>query len=763
MAKKNKNQINEKELFGKYAQMSDEDIRKGGQKNPGQGPRGGGGPMSGRLFAEKPKDSKGTLVRIMKYLGSNKTYLAILLIVVLITSVISIVSPVLSGKVIDKIPLQKDLVFSYSDNKLTIDTSNVSESDYVIFSINDNYKWKINNVDYEYEAYSEDNSKNTSYIKLTGNNVTICKMNDETEEVLNTIESNITFQESYTLSVSDSGKWILKNSEGKTPSEMVKAYAVGSNNPNEMYWLLLALLAVYIISALFNVISSIVSAKLSQSTIKKLRKDLFYNLVYLPISYFDNNSHGDIMSRMSNDSATIANTISQSVTSLFSSVLTIVGALAVMIWYSPLLTLTCFVTLALTLVTTKILSKFMKKYFKLERALIGEVNAQVEEMVVGHKTVKAFTKEEDVKNEFNLISSNLKKYGFKANLYGGVMGPAMNIISNIGYLLVVVLGALCVQYGFGRGLNGAVLTIGSIITFTTLAQQFTRPINTIANLYAQIQTSLAAAERVFKTMDEAHEINEGTIKMEDIESVGDITFENVNFSYVEDEPVLKDFSLVIKPGEKIALVGATGSGKTTIVNLLMRFYDINSGSIKIGGVDIRDIDKNSLRSQIAIVLQDTVLFKDTVENNIKYGKLDATDEEIEAAAKMSNSSKFISRLPSKYQTMLSESGGNLSGGQRQLLSIGRAILKDPKILILDEATSSVDTRTEKNIQNALAKLMENRTNVIIAHRLSTIRDADKIVVIDHGRIVEIGRHEELLEKQGIYYNLYQTQFSGNAI
>ena len=759
MSKKNVKQIPEEKLFGKYAQMSEEDIRKGGNRG---GHGRGGGPMGGRLFAEKPKDRKGTLLRVMKYLGSNKTYLAVLLVIVLITSIISIISPVLSGKVIDKMPLKSDLTLELDqNNKLLV--NNKEKGHKLTLSVNQDYNWVIDGVTYEVKAYEKNNDDFNGYVEIANNRVFIY-LDDELKEE---IPSPINFNETYKVEISDSGKWELtkKDAEGKwnTPGEMVKVYAVGAKDPNEMYILLVVLLIIYILSAVFNMISSMVSARLSQSTIKKLRKDLFSNLVYLPIRYFDNHPHGDIMSRMSNDSATIANTISQSVTSLFSSILTVIGALAVMLWYSPLLTLTCFVTLGLTLVTTRILSKFMKKYFKLERALIGEINAQVEEMVVGHKTVKAFTKEKDIIEEFNQTSHNLKKYGFKANLYGGVMGPAMNIISNVGYLLVVVAGALCVRYGFGRGLNGQLLTIGSIITFTTLVQQFTRPINAIANLYAQIQTSLAAAERVFKTMDEMHEINEGTIKMEEIASVGDITFENVNFSYVPDEPVLKDFTLEIKPGEKIALVGATGSGKTTIVNLLMRFYDIDSGSIKIGGVDIRDIEKGSLRSQIAIVLQDTVLFKDTVENNIKYGKLNATEEELTNAAKMSNSSKFINRLPEQYQTMLTESGGNLSGGQRQLLSIARAVLADPKILILDEATSSVDTRTEKNIQNALAKLMENRTNVIIAHRLSTIRDADKIVVIDHGRIVEIGRHEELLKKQGIYYNLYQTQFSGNAI
>ena len=774
------NMLPEEKMFGKYAQMTEEDIRKGGG---GRGPgRGGGGPMGGRLFGEKPKNSKQTLGRIIKYLGSNKRYLIILIFIVFITSLASILTPVLSGAAIDAIPLRSSIVLN-TDDEGNITHSELREinegTEGLILSLSKDNKWIINQEQTEVIGYKNDDKAFQSFIILEKGKALVYSENTKIETnatpklewVDNFVSSNTT--KVYKIALGNSGIWEIYqlnpnqtnyfSENAWTKVEGVRGYGVGSDTPNDMFIILCILGITYALTAVFNFISSRVSMRLSQATIRKIRKDLFDNLVFLPIRYFDTHQHGDIMSRMSNDSAAIANTISQSVTSLISSVLTVIGALAVMIWKSPLLTLTCFVSLTLTLVATRILSKFMKKYFRLERSLIGEINAQVEEMVVGHKTVKAYTKEQDIKDEFNKTSGYLKKYGFKANLFGGVMGPVMNFISNFGYLLVVVLGALFVQHGIGNGLDGTFLTIGSIITFTTLSQQFNRPINTIANLYAQIQSSLAAAERVFSIMDEKHEINEGKVQMSEIANVGDITFEDVNFSYVEGERVLKDFNLEIKPGEKIALVGATGSGKTTIVNLLMRFYDVDSGAIKIGGIDIREIDKDSLRSQIAIVLQDTVLFKDTVGNNIKYGKLDATMDEIIHSADVSKSHKFISRLHDGYDTMLTESGNNLSGGQRQLLSISRAVLADPKILILDEATSSVDTRTEKNIQDALANLMKNRTNVIIAHRLSTIKDADKIVVIDKGRIVEIGRHDELLEKQGIYYNLYQTQFSGNAI
>lgn len=622
--------VDEKLKIGKYANLSDKEIfdkaRTGG--GPGRGPKGA------LQLKEKPKNFKNTLFRMFKYIGSNKVYLIVLLIVVILSTAAGLAAPILQGNAIN---------------------------------------------------------------------------------------------------------------------------AIKESDLSKLVYTLITLFSVYVASALIECISSLISAHLSQNMVRKMRKDVFDKLAYLPISYFDTHQHGDIMSKVTNDVDNISNTVSQSLTSLISGVITVIGALVIMIIYSPLLTLISVATLGLTLVSSKILSKKMRKFFRIQRSLIGEINAQVEEMVVGHKTVKAFCKEDDVEQEFNEISNNLRKYGFKAELFGGVMGPMMNIINNLSYLLVVAVGALFVA----KGIDG--LEVGAIITFASLSRQFSRPINTIANLYTQIQTSMAAAERVFEILDTNEEINEGKLTIDDIDENQIIEFKNVNFSYVPGTLVLKDFSLTVKPGEKIALVGATGSGKTTIVNLLMRFYDVDSGEILIGGKNINDIEKHELRSLIAIVLQDTVLFKDTILNNIKYGRLDASTDDVIAASKLSNSNYFISRLSNKYDTVLSESGSNLSGGQRQLLSIARAVLADPKILILDEATSSVDTRTEKNIQDGLVKLMKNRTSLIIAHRLSTIRDADRIVVIDHGRIVEIGNHNELIEKDGIYAKLYQTQFAGNTI
>lgn len=624
--KKAKKQRKEEIKIGKYAKLSDKEIfSKGG---PGRGPRGA------LQLKEKPKNFKEALKRILKYLGSNKVYLIILLVVVIISTLITLLGPILQGNAIN---------------------------------------------------------------------------------------------------------------------------AIKAKNLSKLTKILIQLFSVYVAIALIDFISSLISAYLSQNMVRKMRKDTFDKLIYLPIGYFDTHQHGDIMSKVTNDVDNISNTVSQSLVSLISGVITVIGALVIMLVYSPLLTLISVLTLGLTFISTKILSKKMRKFFRIQRSLIGEINAQVEEMVVGHKTVKAFCKEEDVENEFNEISGGLRKYGFKAELFGGIMGPMMNIINNLSYLLVVAFGALFVA----KGING--LTIGAIITFASLSKQFSRPINTIANLYTQIQTSIAAAERVFELLDTMPEVNEGTLKVEDLDKSQIIEFKNVDFAYVPGEMVLKNFNLTVKPGQKIALVGATGSGKTTIVNLLMRFYDVTNGEITIGGKNINDIEKHELRSLIAIVLQDTVLFKDSILNNIKYGRLDATKDEVIAASKLSNSNYFIDRLSDDYNTTLTESGSNLSGGQRQLLSIARAVLANPKILILDEATSSVDTRTEKNIQDGLVALMKNRTSLIIAHRLSTIRDADKIVVIDHGQIVEMGNHDELIKLDGVYNKLYQTQFAGNTI
>lgn len=516
----------------------------------------------------------------------------------------------------------------------------------------------------------------------------------------------------------------------------------------------------FIFSAALNYFQGIIAAKLSQNTVYTLRNDLFSKISKLPIKYTDTHRHGDIMSRMTNDVENVSNAISQSIASLISSILTLIGAFSMMLYYNWIMAFIACVTIPITIVLSGTLAKFMRKYFVRRQKILGQLNGHVEEMVTSYKTVVAYGKEEKAISEFAKTSEEFKKCSISARVWGSIMGPCMNFLGNLQYVLIAVFGGFFIlnPISFMR-----TLTIGNIQSMLQYSKKFTRPVNEIANQYSSILTALAGAERIFDIMDSADEIDEGQsdIKVSDIK--GNITFEKIEFSYEEGEPVLKKFDLEVKSGQKIAIVGATGSGKTTVVNLLTRFYELDGGRITIDGTDITDIPKDTLRRAIAIVLQDTVLFSDTIASNIKYGRLEATDDEMKRAAAHAKADTFIERLPDGYETVLAESGSDLSSGQRQLLSIARAILADPKILILDEATSSVDTRTEMHIQQAMVALMKNRTSLIIAHRLSTIRDADVIVVLKDGRVAESGDHESLLKLGGEYYQLYSNQFAGMTI
>jgi ATP-binding cassette subfamily B protein len=527
---------------------------------------------------------------------------------------------------------------------------------------------------------------------------------------------------------------------------------IASGTYEKLASILLTMLVLYLVNSLFSFVQARLSAVLSQRVVKRMRENLFEAIVNLPIKYLDSHPHGDIMSRMTNDVENISNTVSQSISSLFSGVLTIIGTVIMMFVLCPQLALLSCTTVILTVLATKGLSKAMRSFYRKRQILLGSLNSEVEEMVTGYKTVVAYNRQKAACDEFNKTSDELTRVGIIAEILGGSMGPLMNVINNVGFVIIAAFGGYFAIKG--------VVSIGTISAFIVYAKQFGRPIDEIAQIYGQIQTAIAGAERVFALMDYESEDKSGDKHIDSTSPV--ISFENVNFSYVEGKQVLYDFNLDVKAGHKVALVGATGSGKTTVVNLLMRFYNIDSGAIKIDGVNIKDIDIADLRRNTAIVLQDTVLFADTVKNNLKYSNENADDEQMVEAAKMSNCDAMIRRMPEKYDSMLTAQGQNISQGQRQLLSIARAFLAHPKILILDEATSSVDTRTEKKIQDAMVNLMHNRTSLIIAHRLSTIQDADCIVVMDAGRIVEMGRHEELLEKQGKYYELYMTQFAGQA-
>lgn len=527
---------------------------------------------------------------------------------------------------------------------------------------------------------------------------------------------------------------------------------IAGTGTGNLAFTLIFMLAVYLLYSGSQLLQGLFSAKLSQRIVKRMREELFGKIVDLPIRYLDTHSHGDVMSRMTNDIENISTTVSQSLPSLFSGALTIVGTVAMMLWYCWQLALLSLATVILTFLATKILSAKVRKFSRRRQMLLGRLNGAVEEMVSGYRTVVAYNHQDITTEEFCSTADSLTKAGIKTDIFSGVMGPIMNCIGNIGFVIIAAFGGYF-------SING-LISVGVISAFIVYAKQFSRPINEIAQIYGQLQTAIAGAERVFIVLDEKNEEKSGE-KLAKEEKAA-VTFQNVQFSYVPGNPVIRDFTLTVPSGKKVALVGATGSGKTTIVNLLMRFYDIDSGEIRINDQNIQEISRDSLRQNVAIVLQDTVLFSDTVRENLKYGNEKATDVQLEQAAEMSRCGNMIRHLPQGYDTVLVGSGENISQGQRQLLAIARAFVADPKILILDEATSNVDTRTEKAIQDAMQHVMRDRTSIVIAHRLSTIRDSDLIVVMDHGRIVESGNHDELLAQKGKYYELYMTQYAGFA-
>ncbi len=621
-------------------------MNNGPSKNAGgsppmihMGPRRGGGPMAGRMNAEKPKNTKNTIKRLLRYIGKSGIILCALILIMLAVTAADLFGPFYQAKAID-----------------------------------------------------------TIHVDLTTGRATV-------------------------------------------DIEALKGY-------------LLMMIVIFVCSALLSYFQELLAAKLSQRTVRSMRNDLFRKISKLPIGYIDNHRHGDIMSRMTNDVENLSNAVAQSITTLFSCLLTLIGALCMMLYYSPWMTLIAVVTIPISILVSSALGKFMRKYFVRRQRLLGQMNGQVEETVTSYKTVVAYGKEQESVERFAKTSDELKDCAISARVWGSIMGPIMNFIGNLQYVLVAATGGFLMLRGKGG------ITIGSIQAMLQYSKKFTRPINQIANQYSTILTALAGAERIFEIMDHADEIDEGCTPMPAEQVKGDIEFENIDFGYVPQKPVLKNLCLSVKAGQKIAIVGATGSGKTTVVNLLTRFYELDGGRITIDGHDITDHPKADLRRSIAIVLQDTVLFSDTIRNNIKYGHPEATDEQMRAAAAVAKADRFIERLPDGYDTVLAESGSNLSQGQRQLLAIARAFLADPKILILDEATSNVDTRTEMQIQQAMVALMKNRTSLIIAHRLSTIRDADCIVVIRDGAVAEMGDHETLLSMGGEYAKLYSNQFAG---
>jgi len=516
--------------------------------------------------------------------------------------------------------------------------------------------------------------------------------------------------------------------------------------------ILAVLLAAYAAGALITWLQAWVLPSTVQDTVRDLRKGLFGKLLRLPLRFFDGKTHGELMSRLANDVENVNNTLSQSTVTLLSSVITIMGTLAMMLALSPLLTLVSLLTTPIMMVSTRKIAGFTRKYFKKQQEVLGELNGTIEETVSGQRVVKAFCREGKAMEAFDASNTALRDVGIKAQIASGVVGPMMNLLNNVTFAIVAAVGG-------SLAINGLV-TVGVIAAFINYSKQFARPLNEVANQVNMIQSALAGAERVFEIMDEPPEPGDAPDATDLKDVRGEVTFRDVSFGYSQGVTVLHDMELAARPGHTVALVGPTGAGKTTIVNLLTRFYDVDRGAILIDGHDIRTVRRSCLRSSLGIVLQDTHLFSETVRENIRYGRLEATDAEVEEAARTANAEHFILRLHQGYDTPLSEDGGNLSQGQRQLLSIARAVLADPAVLILDEATSSVDTRTERHIQQAMIRLMSGRTCFVIAHRLSTIRDAAEILVVHGGRIAERGTHDELMKTGGFYYGLYKSQSRG---
>ncbi|AIF42797.1 ABC transporter ATP-binding protein [Virgibacillus sp. SK37] len=517
--------------------------------------------------------------------------------------------------------------------------------------------------------------------------------------------------------------------------------------------LLVWLIVIYLFHSLSIFLQNYWMVGIAQNTVYSLRKDLFYQFHRLPISYFDKRQHGELMSRITNDIDNVNNTLNQSVIQIFSSVLTLVGTIGVMLYLSPILTVVTMSIIPLMFLGMRWITKRTGPLYKLQQKDLGEVNGYVEEIVSGQLIVKAFSQEERVIGEFEERNSNLNRSGFWALTISGFIPKVMNMLNFLSFGLIALVGGILAIKGF--------ITVGVIVIFTEYARQFTRPLNELSNQFNILLSAIAGAERVFQVIDEPQEEADEDSAIELNTTNGHIVFDHVSFGYEEDA-ILKDISFEAKPGETVAFVGHTGAGKTTIINLISRFYNYDEGNIKLDGHDLKDIKRSNLRKHMAFVLQDSFLFHATIMENIRYGRLEATDQEVIQAAKDANAHDFIEKLPDGYDTVLDQTGSGISQGQKQLLTIARALLAEPAILVLDEATSNIDTITELKIQEALTYLMEGRTSFVVAHRLNTIQEADKIIMLEHGKIIEAGSHDELLAQEGNYYQLYQGQLLEKA-
>ena len=545
-------------------------------------------------------------------------------------------------------------------------------------------------------------------------------------------------------------KGIMKGAAQQKAGISQSGYPINFDKIGEI---ILVVILMYVASALFNFIQQYIMTRISQGTVYKLRRSFKGKMQNVPISYYDTHSNGDIMSRAVNDMDNIANTLQQNLTQLVTSTVTFIGTLWMMLSISWKLTLIALVTIPLSLIVVGVIAPKSQKFFSVQQKSLGLLNNQVEENYAGHVVIKSFNKEQDAIDDFEEQNDKYYQSAWKAQFISGIIMPLMMFLNNIGYVFVAIIGGIDVAHGN--------VTLGDIQAFLQYTQQFSQPISQLANLMNTIQSTIASAERVFDVLDEKEMTDTKSALPAETDTDNLISLEHVQFGYSDDALLMKDYNLDVKRGQQVAIVGPTGAGKTTIINLLERFYDIKGGSIRLNGVDTRDLPREDLRSHFAMVLQDTWLFTGTIFDNLKYGREDATDDEIYAAAKAAHVDEFVRKLPDGYQTILNEEASNISQGQRQLLTIARAFVADPEILILDEATSSVDTRTEVHIQHAMERLLKNRTSFVVAHRLSTIQGADNIIVMNHGSVVETGTHDELMAQNGFYADLYNSQFTGN--
>jgi len=692
---------------------------------------------------EKAKNFKGTLKRLIRYLSPHKVHLIVVLIVAIASTIFTIAAPKVASKAMNK--LQDGYMAKMMLQKMS--EAQIKAVEQVNQQLKQMQKSPAAAQNQQQAADPESIKAVQEFMKLPL--LSTVKDADQKADIV---------QKIFDLS----GKMAVKGQNGeqnvKLTQEQIKGAIRAIRETNGEYdfhyigIIALILLGMYVVSASFSLAMGLVMSGVSQKTVRDLRSEVDQKLARLPLKYFDKHPHGDILSRVSNDIDTISTTLQQSLTQIITSVITIIGYIIMMLTISSILTLIVIATLPLYVVSTALIAKKAQRYFKAQQKELGKLSGHVEEMFTGHKIVKAFGREKDSLVKFEAINTKLNSAGWKAQFISGLMFPLMNFISNLGYVGISIVGGIWIT----RNLLG----LGDILAFIQYSRSFTMPIAQTANIANVIQSTVACAERVFEVLDEEEEIPE----KQDAQAIkfpkGQVSFEQVDFRYDEDVPLIENMNLDIDKGHTIAIVGPTGAGKTTLVNLLMRFYEINAGRISIDGVDIKDLKRSSLRQMFGMVLQDTWLFNGTIQDNIAYGKQGATVEEIVRAAKAAHADHFIRTLPDGYNTVLNEEATNISQGQKQLLTIARAILSDPTILILDEATSSVDTRTEVLIQRAMANLMKDRTSFVIAHRLSTIRDAELILVMNQGSIIEMGNHKELLAKGGFYADLYYSQFAG---